>query len=98
MLGECGGGVGGMGGAGGGWMLWWWLDVAVGGWMSLRLTDVVAVGVCLDDAASAEPRRYLSHPLACNTSNDGLTVKRVLYCRRKRSGVRIRQKTNVFLH
>ena len=55
-------------------------------------------GFILGDVASAEPRRYLSYPFAYSISTDGSTVKRVLYWYRKRSGVRIPAKTNVFLH
>ena len=82
------------------------VDVGGGRFMVGRLLAVVVVvdrtwerfGFILGDAASAEPRRYLSYPFAYHTSTCGSTVKRVLYCYRKRSGVRIHEETNVFLH
>jgi hypothetical protein len=93
----------------GSWWLWnlWLLLVMVvaGSWwlwmMRVRLLWLIERGsglFILGDAASAEPRRYLSYPFGYDHSSCGLTVKRVLYCHHKRFRVRIRQKTNVFLH
>src|ERR1700685_2880161 len=55
-------------------------------------------GFICSDMASAEPGWYLYYPFAYHTSTYGSTVKCVFYCYCRRSGVRICEETNVFLH
>ena len=73
-----------------------WLDVVVGSGCGRRLTDVVAVGALLGDAASAEPQRYLFSHFGYQTSSCGAVGEVRTYCDRKRLSVRIRENANVF--